>query len=440
MKFDVFSKANFKPNASSNSVDSSPDPPVVHEELVEEAVESEFTQKASPGDTESAPDAATDVVVIVDTQSNEEAIDASPDPNEAVADTTNEGAEQNVSDWEKGDVSDIASIADPSETKPSEQLEAKKLPGDAQDEKSETPQERIGTVPEDDVGSTAEATEPVEVDDTAHPAPFDELLTSQVISASDEISLIDETIEQALVDIPDQGGADIANTDAGAQFVDTTTIQETLEAEPTPEQPDAPESLEPDAGAPEPEASIDEPQVDEPKPARTIPDAEDSEQPVDSSAPVGPDDVVAMETPGTDIFFLCAFIFLCQPQFHAFFLSLLAHCARLFFSGIYTADRASTSPQLHVGTSHWPPRNPRWPTLPTHFCAYLMVTWTHVLNCDSGCDAYTQSTAGPRLVVLVSASFPAWLSFPDIPVSPNHTSSVVNISFFTPTPSYEMSD
>jgi hypothetical protein len=438
MQFDVFSKPNFKPNASSNSVDSSPDPPVVHEKLVKEAVESEFTQKASPGDTESAPDAATNVVVIVDTQSNEEAVDASPDPNEAVADTTNR-AEQNVSDGEKDDVSDIASIADPSETKPFEQLEAENLPGPAQDEKSQISQERIGTVPEEDVGSTAEATKPVELDDTASPAPFDELLASQVISGSDEISLITETTKQALVDMPDQGGAEIANTDADAQSVDTTTIQETLEAEPTPEQPDAPESIEPNAGAPEPEAAIDEPQVDEPKPARTSPDAEDSEQPVDSSAPVGPDDVVATETPGTYIFLLCAFIFLCRPRFHAFFLSLLAHCARLFFSGIYAADRASTSPQLHVGTSHWPPRNPRWPTLPTHFCAYLMVTWTHVSNCDSGCDACTQSTEGPRLVVLLSASFPAWLSFPDIPVSPNHTSSVVNISFFTLTPSYEMS-
>jgi hypothetical protein len=378
MKFEVFNEADSTPNICPNATDSSTDPPVLPEEVFERVMKSGLNQEALQGDSESVADAHVDTPPIDDFQGNDEAVataeveETITDPNET--DTVNRDAMQDVSDWEKNDVTDIASLADPSETEPSEQFPVESSTERVQEgEKAEIPPQSTEAVPGDDTGSTAEVTELVEVDDTKRLAPpitdlvdgFDEEETPTTTKEKDDDAATDadnipvETETPALETAPRTDLKDVQDEipPTSEQPAASNDVQELLEVETTPDHSEALDPVDPDGVAPQHDAEV--PQSDEPKPAESSEDT-DSTHLADAAAP--DDAVTTVEATGTLSISFVLFRHLCQPRFHGFFMSLLAHSV----SCINAADRASASPQLHVGIPHWLPRNTHWPTLPTH--------------------------------------------------------------------------
>jgi hypothetical protein len=304
MKFDVFNEADFTPNASADAADSSPDVPMLPDKVVEETVESEVTHEASQDEPEAGADDSADAIV---EQSNEDVtattsdIEASPDQPEAVADTVNEDVEQDVSDWEKDDVSDIASLADPSETEPSEQLETEGLPYPMQEEeKAGEPHEGIDTVCEDDIVSIADITEPVETDDMTSSAPpiTDPVAITEDLEHKDTAEENDKVVATYANSAPIEAkppatkpaavpdSKDLQDGTITDELLASTAAQEVAEAESTPEPPETPVPTQPEEDATENDAGV--PHVDEPKPA----ESEDLDSTQSADAAAAPDDAV----------------------------------------------------------------------------------------------------------------------------------------------------
>jgi hypothetical protein len=350
MTIDTFDEADLTTDANANATDSSLYFPVIPEEETKEAVESEVASEAFQGETAGVADASIDTGVPAEDQGIKEAIASTQaskpafELNEAVADARNESTEQDISDWEKDNVSEISFLADPSETAPSKQLGTESAPESVQEEEkavelegmaSPAPpitepvdtadnQETQATTQEKFVTTVTETYETSfeaeslafettaragsdEVQDQTSPR-FEELPASLNLPEMSKTSELPPTVGTPEQSTIDQDDNEEAKPGAGKQPVNTTTVefQEALEAEQAPDSSDVPRQPEPEEDATEDDAGV--PQLDKPKPAEGSEEVKDSAQPVGSASP---DDVVGhMETTGMHIFLCVVHIFM----------------------------------------------------------------------------------------------------------------------------------